>query len=84
MMNRKLVVLLVGAILSIVPFVVSAQEDPAEAEPGQEVNIILLPKFLGIAVFDEANMGAEEAHAELENSGEYTYTGPTAENSVAG
>jgi rhamnose transport system substrate-binding protein len=84
MMNRKLVVLLVGAILSVVPFVVSAQEDPAEAEPGQEVNIILLPKFLGIAVFDEANMGAEEAHAELENSGEYTYTGPTAENSVAG
>jgi rhamnose transport system substrate-binding protein len=35
-------------------------------------------------VFDEANQGAEEAHAELENQGTLQYTGPTADNSVAG
>jgi rhamnose transport system substrate-binding protein len=46
--------------------------------------MILLPKFLGIAVFDQANEGAQEAHAELGNAGELTFTGPTAENSVAG
>ena len=46
--------------------------------------MVLLPKFLGILPFDQANKGAEEAHAELENSGELLYTGPTPENSVAG
>jgi rhamnose transport system substrate-binding protein len=63
---------------------VSAQ-DAATAEPGQDVNIMLLPKFLGILPFDQANQGAQEAHAELGGmDGNYTYTGPTAENSVAG
>ncbi len=54
------------------------------ATPGQEVNMMLLPKFLGIAVFDQANQGAQEAHAELENPGKLDFVGPTAENSVAG
>ncbi|MCO5223072.1 MAG: rhamnose ABC transporter substrate-binding protein [Thermomicrobiales bacterium] len=54
------------------------------AAPGQEVNMMLLPKFLGIAVFDQANQGAQEAHAELENPGKLDFVGPTAENSVAG
>ena len=54
------------------------------AEPGQEVNMMLLPKFLGIAVFDQANQGAQEAHAELGNPGKLDFVGPTAENSVAG
>jgi rhamnose transport system substrate-binding protein len=54
------------------------------ATPGQNVDMILLPKFLGIAVFDQANEGAQEAHAELRNGGQLTFTGPTAENSVAG
>ena len=53
-------------------------------ESGQQANIVLLPKFLGILPFDQANKGAEEAHAELANSGELLYTGPTPENSVAG
>lgn len=39
---------------------------------------------MGILPFDQANQGAQEAHAELQNSGQYEYTGPTAENSVAG
>ncbi len=70
------------------------KEEPTkapEAEPaaaaGEAVTIanagdaamILLPKFLGIAVFDEANQGAQEAHKELGNAAELTFTGPTAE-----
>ncbi len=46
--------------------------------------MVLLPKFLGILVFDQANNGAKEAHAELENTGELQFLGPTPENSVAG
>ncbi len=43
-----------------------------------------MPKFLGILVFDQANEGAQEAHAELGNPGELLFVGPTPENSVAG
>ena len=54
------------------------------AEPGQELNGIFLPKFLGILVFDQANNGAQEAAAELEAVGDLEFTGPTPENSVQG
>lgn len=54
------------------------------AEKGMEANMVLLPKFLGILPFDQANQGAQEAHAELGNTGDLLYTGPTPENSVAG
>lgn len=54
------------------------------AEKGQSVDLTLLPKFLGILVFDQANEGAQEAHAELQNPGELLFVGPTPENSVAG
>ncbi len=54
------------------------------AEPGQELNGIFLPKFLGILVFDQANTGAQEAAAELEAVGDLEFTGPTPENSVQG
>jgi len=57
---------------------------PVEATLGQEVNMVLLPKFLGILVFDQANDGALEAHEELQNTGELQFLGPTPENSVAG
>lgn len=53
-------------------------------EGGEAANMVLLPKFLGILVFDQANEGAQEAHAELSNSGELLFVGPTPENSVAG
>ena len=33
----------------------------AAAAPGQAVNAVLLPKFLGILPFDQANRGAQEA-----------------------
>jgi rhamnose transport system substrate-binding protein len=55
-----------------------------KATPGQSVKMMLLPKFLGILPFDQANKGAEEAAAELKNPEKLTFTGPTADNSVAG
>ena len=54
----------------------------AAAQDG--VDMVLLPKFLGIAVFDQANRGAQEAHAELGSPGTLEFLGPTPENSVAG
>ncbi len=48
------------------------------------VNMVLLPKFLGILPFDQANRGAQEAHTETGNPGTLEYIGPTPENSVAG
>jgi len=59
-------------------------QDAATATPGQAADMVLLPKFLGILPFDQANRGAEEAHAELGNTGALLFTGPTPENSVAG
>ena len=53
-------------------------------EGGTNANMVLLPKFLGILVFDQAHEGAQEAHAELKNGGELLFVGPTPENSVAG
>ncbi|MCB0183884.1 MAG: substrate-binding domain-containing protein, partial [Caldilineaceae bacterium] len=67
----------------------AAEEAPAAggeaivAEPGQEIATILLPKFLGILVFDQANTGAQEAATEL-GAPAPEFTGPTAENSVQG
>ncbi|WP_135447753.1 MULTISPECIES: rhamnose ABC transporter substrate-binding protein [Tabrizicola] len=61
-----------------------AHAQAVTADKGGKVNMVLLPKFLGILPFDQANRGAEEAHAELGNTGTLLYTGPTPENSVAG
>jgi rhamnose transport system substrate-binding protein len=55
-----------------------------KATPGQSVKMMLLPKFLGILPFDQANKGAEEAQAELQNPEPVAFVGPTAENSVQG
>ncbi|MBI1881120.1 MAG: substrate-binding domain-containing protein, partial [Chloroflexi bacterium] len=57
---------------------------PVDAVPGQSVKMVLLPKFLGILVFDQANEGAQEAAKELGNPEELQFLGPTPENSVAG
>ncbi len=62
----------------------SAAAGVIEAKPGQSVDMTLLPKFMGNAVFDEANAGAVEAQKELQNPGKLNYVGPTADNSVAG
>ena len=60
------------------------QVEVIKAETGKAAKMVLLPKFLGILVFDQANAGAEEAAAELENPEELQFLGPTPENSVAG
>jgi rhamnose transport system substrate-binding protein len=52
-------------------------------EPGMAMDATLLPKFLGILVFDQANDGAVEAAAEL-GVAAAEFTGPTPENSVQG
>ena len=60
------------------------QADAIKLETGKDVSMVLLPKFLGILVFDQANEGAQEAHKELANPGKLEFLGPTPENSVAG
>jgi rhamnose transport system substrate-binding protein len=52
-------------------------------EPGLDFASILLPKFTGIAVFDQANQGAQEAAAELGTT-PAEFLGPTADNSIDG
>ena len=54
------------------------------ATKGMEADLVLLPKFIGILVFDQAHDGAREAHEELGNPGTLEFIGPTPENSVAG
>jgi rhamnose transport system substrate-binding protein len=58
-----------------------AQSAPA---PGKALDMVLLPKFLGILPFDQAHQGALEAEKELQNSKPLQFLGPTPENSVAG
>jgi rhamnose transport system substrate-binding protein len=86
--NRHLVTALIalGLLAGNLSAVAVAQTPEAAvvATPGQEAKMMLLPKFLGIAVFDEANQGAQEAAAELQNPIPLDFVGPTAENSVAG
>jgi rhamnose transport system substrate-binding protein len=62
----------------------AAAGDVAQATPGQSVKMMLLPKFLGILPFDQANKGAQEAATELKNPEALAFVGPTAENSVQG
>ncbi|HZQ10012.1 MAG TPA: rhamnose ABC transporter substrate-binding protein [Anaerolineae bacterium] len=68
------------------PTQASAQPSGAAvvAEKGKSLKLVLLPKFLGIAVFDQANEGAQEAAKELGNTEPLLFTGPTADNSAAG
>jgi rhamnose transport system substrate-binding protein len=66
------------------PATAAPASGPATATPGQAVKMMLLPKFLGILPFDQANTGAQEAAAELKNPEALAFVGPTAENSVQG
>ncbi len=66
----------------------TAVDTPTETDEGVmadgQFNAILLPKFLGILVFDQANDGALEAATELGTAAGLQFTGPTPENSVQG
>ncbi|HFC11669.1 MAG TPA: sugar ABC transporter substrate-binding protein, partial [Anaerolineae bacterium] len=66
-----------------VPEVDEPAADTGDADTDGEFNAILLPKFLGILVFDQANEGAMEAAADLGQANP-EFTGPTPENSVQG
>src|SRR5581483_3605221 len=66
------------------PTTAAAAGNVVEAEKGKSLKMVLLPKFLGILPFDQAHKGAEEAATELGNPQPLIYTGPTADNSVAG
>lgn len=82
-MKKVLGLVLVGILLG--SFSASlAQDEVIKATPGEEVNMILLPKGLGNAVFDQAHEGAMEAHEELENPGELIFTAPDADNAIPG
>ncbi len=88
MKNRRLMAGLMFAALLVVNLgAVAVAQTPTNAivaTPGQDAKMMLLPKFLGILPFDQANQGAEEAAAELQNPTAFDFVGPTAENSVAG
>jgi rhamnose transport system substrate-binding protein len=47
-----------------------------KATPGESLDMVFLPKFLGNAVFDEAHAGALEAAAELQNPAELQFLAP--------
>ena len=79
---RKL--LLAGAALAVLAFLPHGASAQVKPEPGKALNMVLLPKFLGILPFDLAHRGAEEAAAELKNPDKLQFLGPTPENSVAG
>ena len=81
-MKKLLLASAAAALIGVLaPHAARAQ---ATVTPGSAVDMVLLPKFLGIAVFDQAHNGAEEAAKELQNSKKLQYLGPTPENSVAG
>ena len=80
----KLSGLALAAGLAARPMGSTAFPEAVTATPGQEVDAVLLPKFLGILPFDQANRGAQEAAAELGSTGKLEFIGPTPENSAAG
>ena len=85
-MFKKLIIFLVMVmlVLSVKPTAAQDAGEVVKATPGEAVKMVLLPKFLGNAVFDQAHDGAKEAAAELENPEELQFLGPTPENSATG
>ena len=75
-MLTKRTKLTLSLLLSMMLFssltVVNAQ---VVAEKGLEFDIFFIPKFLGILPFQQTDEGAQEAHAELENPGNYQMVG---------
>lgn len=83
MKNRLLIIfaLLLVSMIAAQPAIMQEETpEPVVAEPGQELDMLLLPKALGNAVFDQAHEGAMEAHEELENSGELIFNAPSDAN----
>lgn len=89
-MKKFRLLIVIAILLSIALPGVYAQDggdddmEPIVAEPGQELDMVFLPKFVGNAVFDQAHDGAMEAHEELENPGELIFNAPTSDNAIPG
>ena len=78
---RILVAVVVAmGIIASVQAPTQAQGEVKKATKGKSIDMVLLPKFLGIIVFDQANQGAQEAHKELGNTGKLELLGPTPDN----
>jgi rhamnose transport system substrate-binding protein len=75
---------LASVAASVAPSASTAAGGAVVAEPGQSVKMLLLPKFTGVAVFDQANEGAQEANTELQNPEKVDYTGPDQASSAQG
>ena len=73
-----------SAPASEAPSASAAAGGAVTATPGESVKMLLLPKFTGVAVFDQANEGAQEAHTELQNPETLDYTGPDQASSAQG
>ncbi|MGQ9786156.1 MAG: substrate-binding domain-containing protein [Anaerolineae bacterium] len=76
------ILLIVGMLMAMAPAAMA--QAPVKATPGQAVKMVLLPKFLGNLVFDQAHEGALEAAKELQNPEPLQFLGPTPQDSVAG
>ena len=58
------------------PATAAPSSEVVKATPGNDLNMVFLPKFLGNAVFDQAHEGALEAAAELQNPAELQFLAP--------
>lgn len=76
----KKMLLMTAALAAIaLPAAALAQ---SQATPGKALNMVLLPKFSGNAVFDQAHVGAQEAAKELGNTTELQFLAPPASNAA--
>ena len=71
----KMTTFLASTVFAFTALTAIASAEAITVKPGGAANIVLLPKFLGILPFDQANRGAEEAHKELANTGTLQYIG---------
>lgn len=76
---KKILLMTVAFALVVLPTAVLAQ---SKATPGKSLNMVLLPKFSGNAVFDQAHNGALEAAKELQNPTELQFLAPPASNAA--
>lgn len=77
-------VVVIAAIANLTPSVQAQGGNPVKATKNKKLDLVLLPKFLGILPFDQAHQGANEAQKELDPDGTLEFLGPTPDNSVAG
>ncbi len=77
---KKLLLTTAALALLAMPSAVMAAD--AKATPGKSESMVLLPKFSGNAVFDQAHEGALEAAKELQNPSELQFLAPPASQST--